>query len=359
MTELKLEMIFSMELRSRIRGRTMITGWGVVGIGNHADKVFGPAINGSDNANFIAVCSRSIERAETFATKHGVKRVYDSYEKMLADPEVEIIYVATPNNLHAWYVIQAAEAGKHVLCEKPMATTEQDCVKMIAACRRHGVKLGIDFQNRYHPAHVEARRFVQNGTVGKILVARAQYCRGDMKGRWQGWRNDPTTGSGALASNGLHPVDLLRFILNSEITEVQAMCPIQTNYHQVDEMVYAILKFQNGVYGVVISGILAPRSDNDLVLYGSKAKVTCRGTVGMPLGGEMLVEGDTLKIQMSFPTADPILGNYIRVVEAFSRSVQNNTEPAISGDNGLQMVRIANAILESSKEGRAVKIEAR
>ncbi|MFC1943698.1 Gfo/Idh/MocA family protein [Chloroflexota bacterium] len=336
----------------------MTVGWGIIGIGIHANSYMAPAISRAANTKFVAICHRSMERAKEFATKHGVERAYDSFEKMLDDPKVDVVYVATPNNLHAQYTIQAAEAGKHVLCEKPMALTETECEHMIEACNKNKVKLGIDFQLRYHPAHAEAHRLIQDGKIGEIYVVKAQYCHGFMHGHWEGtWRDEPNiTGAGALSAIGVHPIDLLRFLLDSEVEEVHALCAIQTPYHIVDEMVYAILKFRNGVHGVVIAGLLAPRSDNDVVLYGSQAKITCKGTVGMPLQGELLVEGDVINLRMAFPTNDLTPGNYIRVVEAFNNCIEENTELDISGYNGLQMVRISNAILESSHQGKAVRI---
>ena len=162
-------------------------------------------------------------------------------------------------------------------------------------------------------------------------------------------------GGGALMGTGLHPIDLLRFLLDSEVEEVRALCDPATN--TIDEMVYVILKLQNGVHGTIISGFIAPRSDDDVVLYGNQAKVTCKGTVGMPLRGELLVEGDSINLRMAFPTNDPLPGNYIRVIEAFNRCIEENTESDISGYNGLQMVRIANAILESNRKGKAVKVQ--
>jgi len=339
----------------------MVIGWGVIGIGSHANRFMGPAISKAANTRFVAACSRSMERAKEFAAKHSVERVYESFEKMLEDPEVDAVYVATPNNLHAQQAIQAAEAGKHVLCEKPMALTEADCERMIETCDKNGIKLGIDFQNRYHPAHVEAHRLVQEGKVGKIYVAKAQYCHGFTRGfihsLWQGgWRTDLSIGGGgALMGTGLHPIDLLRFLLDSEVEEVRALCDPRTS-DTIDEMVYVILKLQNGVHGMIISGFIAPRSDDDVVLYGNQAKVTCKGTVGMPLRGELLVEGDSINLRMTFPTNDPLPGNYIRVIEAFNRCIEENTESDISGYNGLQMVRIANAILESNRKGKAVKV---
>ena len=339
----------------------MLIRWGIIGIGRHVGRFMAPALNQAANTKVVAVCSRSMEKAKNFATQYGVERAYGSLAKMLDDPEFDVLYVSTPNSLHAQHTIQAAEAGKHVLCEKPMALTEADCERMIEACNKNGVKLGIDFQNRYHPAHVEARRLVQDGKVGKIYVAKAQYCHGFTRGfihsLWQGgWRTDfSMAGGGALMGTGLHPIDLLRFLLDSEVEEVQALCDPKTP-DAIDEMVYAILKLQNDVHGVIISGFIAPRSDDDVVLYGNQAKVTCKGTVGMPLRGELLVEGDSINLRMAFPTNEPLPGNFIRVIEAFNRCVEENTEPDITGYNGLQMVRIANAILESSRKGKVVKV---
>ncbi|MFC1978199.1 Gfo/Idh/MocA family protein [Chloroflexota bacterium] len=336
----------------------MTIGWGIIGIGIHANSYMAPAISKAANTKLAAICHRSLERAEEFATRHGIERAYESFEEMIDDPKVDVVYVATPNNLHAQHTIQAAEAGKHVLCEKPMALTEADCARMIEACNKNKVKLGIDFQLRYHPAHTEARRLIQDGKIGEIHVVKAQYCHGFMQGHWKGtWRDEPgIAGASALSAVGVHPIDLLRFLLDSEVEEVQALCTTQTPYHILDEMVYAILKFQNGVHGVVIAGILAPRSDNDVVLYGSQAKITCKGTIGMPLQGELLVEGDVIDLRVAPPASDPVSGNYIRVVEAFNNCIEENKESDISGYNGLQMVRISNAILESSRRGKAVRI---
>ena len=199
----------------------MTIGWGIIGIGIHANSYMAPAISKAANTKLVAVCHRSMERAGEFAAKHGVERAYESFEKMIADPEVDVVYVATPNNLHARHTIQAAEAGKHVLCEKPMALTEADCASMIEACNKNKVKLGIDFQLRYHPAHTEAHRLIQVGKIGVIYVVKAQCCRGFMRGHWEGtWRDELSiTGAGALSAMGVHPIDLLRFLLDSEVEE--------------------------------------------------------------------------------------------------------------------------------------------
>ncbi len=335
----------------------MPIGWGILGTGSLAKNHMGPAIGKAVDTKLVAVCDVRLDVAQEFAGRNGVERAYDSLEKMLEDPEMEVLLIATPNNQHAEQTLRAAEAGKHVLCEKPMALTVADCDRMIEACEKHHVKLGVDFQNRYHPAHIEARRLIQSGAAGEINVVEAKYCRGSFRGFNKGWRIDPRiAGAGALMGQGLHPIDLLRFLLNSEVREVRALTDEAPPLRPVDDMNYIILTFDNEAHGVVISGILAPRPDNDAVLYGEKAKITCKGTVGMWLRGDLVVEGDAFNMRMTFPSNDsPEL--YIRVVEDFNRCILENTKPMISGENGLQMVRITNAVLESSRQGRAVRIE--
>ncbi|MFC2021613.1 Gfo/Idh/MocA family protein [Chloroflexota bacterium] len=336
----------------------MSIGWGIIGIGTHAGLRMAPALRRAADTQRVAVCSRSLERANDFASKYGFMRAYDNLPEMLKDSQLDVLYVATPNSLHAEHTMQAAEAGKHVLCEKPMAITENDCQQMIASCEKNNVKLCMCFQNRYHPAHVEAHRLIQAGEIGKIYAAKAQYCHGRGRGLFGqgGWRSDLSmAGGGALMGTGLHPIDLLRFLLDSEVEEIRALCDPSTP-NTLEDMVYAFLKFQNGAHGVVVAGNLVFRSDNDAVLYGSEAKITCKGTVGMPLQGELFVEGDSINLRMAFPTDDIVSGCYIQVVEAFNRSIEENTELSNSGYNGLQMVKIANALLESSRLGKAVKI---
>lgn len=338
----------------------MVLGWGIIGAGNIAERAMGPALNRAANTRLAAVCSRSMDKAQAFAAKHKVDKAYDSLEKMLAEPALDAVYIATPNSLHASQTILAAQAGKHVLCEKPMALTVRDGERMIDACNRNNVKLGVVFQNRYHPAHFETRRYIQSGALGEIDLASAQACRGFARGsHWSGWRIDPgMTGAGAIVAVAVHPIDLLRYLLDSEVREVQAMTDETPPERPVDEMVYSVLKFSNGVHATVVAGILVPRYDNDVLFYGSKAKITCKGTLAVPLRdrtSELTVESDSFEMKMTFPhnsTADKM----VRLVEDFNKCIIENTEPGVSGYNGLQMVRIATALQESSRQRKAVAI---
>lgn len=333
-------------------------GWGIIGLGNHVEQRMLPALKKASYSKIVAVCSRSLEKAQHFARLYEIEFAYDSFTKMLENQNINALLIATPNYLHAEQTVMAANAGKNVLCEKPMALTEADCERMIEVCSKKKVKLSVVFQNRYHPAHVEVHHLIQSGELGEISLAKAQYCT-SMLGKIlkQGWRSDiNAAGGGALMGTGLHPIDLMRFLLDSEIIEIRAFCEPQPSANTVDEMIYLISKFSNGTTGIVISGALF-RSDNDVVLYSNRAKVVCKGTLGMSAEGELIIEGDSLDNCMSFPTDNPSFATYVSLMEAFNRCIQENTEPDITGYDGLQMCRIANAVLESSRLGKAIEID--
>jgi 1,5-anhydro-D-fructose reductase (1,5-anhydro-D-mannitol-forming) len=128
-------------------------GWGIVSTGNHPDRKIVPAMNISDDTNVVAAYSRDMGRAEAFAQKHGIANAYDSLDDLLANPDVDAVFISSPNFVHASQTIAAAEAGKHVLTEKPMAVSVNEAADMVRACRDNGVKLGVGFQLRFHPGH--------------------------------------------------------------------------------------------------------------------------------------------------------------------------------------------------------------
>ena len=337
----------------------MTIGWGIIGVGSIVEHQIAPALSKAANTKLVAICDSDVTKVKNFAAQHDVEGAYDSYDKMLKDPQLDVVYIGTPNHLHAQQTIMAAEAGKHVLCEKPMALTVADCEHMIEACEKHNVKLAIDFQNRFSPAVVQARRLIADGEVGEIVVVRAQGCHFAAElsqapnypgaGRWR--MNAATAGAGALMGVGVHYFDLLRYILSSEVEDVIAVCEPQGT-GVLDDMEYAILKFANGTRGLVITGVRVPRSDNGIVLYGMKAKVTCKVYRGQD---ELLVEGDSINERASYPSPDSPR-RYTVVIEHLNKCIAEDTEPISSGRDGLEMVRITDAILESSRTRKAVKI---
>src|SRR5258707_15445675 len=206
-------------------------GWGIVSTGKHPDVKIAPAMAAADGGELVGVYSRDQHRAEAFAQKHDARVAYSQLGDLLKDSRVDGIFVASPNALHADHVVQAAEAGKHVLCEKPMATTIADAVRMLKACRRAGVTLGVAFNLRQHPAHIRARELVAAGTLGRIVLAQAQWAFG-VRGRDGSPPRTPLTqwgdtpgligGASTMMGTGVHPVDPLRFVPGPGVDEIAA-----------------------------------------------------------------------------------------------------------------------------------------
>lgn len=334
--------------------------WGIIGPGEIADRGFAPALAKAKGSELHSVFGRNLNRTRAFADKFGAAKAYVSIKEFLEDPALEAVYIATPNSLHAGQAVEAAKAGKHVLCEKPMTTSVADAERMLEACNANGVQVGVVFQNRYHPAHVQAREVIASGELGEIQFVSAQLCRGFDRGRWEGWRNDPhVSGSGAIVAQSVHPIDLLRFLLGSEIVKVQAMSDADPPERPIEEIVFTTLLFEGGVHASVVAGQILPRYDNDIVVYGSRAKVTLKGTLGVPLNnrdGELTVEGTAAFDGKTHFSMSSVPDKVAKLIENFADCVAARREPEVSGRNGLQMVRVAIALQESCLTGHAVSV---
>src|SRR5215470_11359742 len=252
-------------------------GWGIVSTGKHPDVKIAPAMATADGGEIVGVYSRDQHRAEAFAQKHDAHAAYSQLGDLLKDPRVDGVFVCSPNALHVEHVVQAAEAGKHVLCEKPMATTIADAVRMLTACRRAGVTLGVAFNLRQHPAYIRARQLVAAGTLGRIVLAQAQWAFG-VRGRDGSPPRTPLTqwwdtpeligGASTMMGTGVHSVDLLRFVLGAEVDEVTAVTDGQTVARPLEQLACLTLRFGNGTLGQVVASRLLPDSRNDFRVYG-------------------------------------------------------------------------------------------
>lgn len=335
--------------------------WGIIGLGDIAERNFLPALAKAADAQLVSVYSRSADKGKAFITQYGVPRAYDALDKMLADTELDAVYIASPNAIHADQSIAAARAGKHVLCDKPMALSVADGERMILAAEDNKVRLDVAFRLRYHPAHMEARRRVQSGVLGEIQLVKAQNFVGGARPYWSrlGWRNDPAiAGSGSIVAQAVHPVDLLRYLIDSEIIEVRCITDEALPLRPTDECTVSVFKFANGALAQVASGAVVPRSDNDAVLYGSKAKISCFGTLGRNEPSrtqEVVIDSDAPQVRVPFADDTPITRT-TRLIDDFNRSITQGGETVMSAQNGLQMIRIADAMQASSKHGRAVKV---
>lgn len=342
----------------------MAFGWGIVSTGLHPENKIAPAINAAAGAELVAVCSRDQGRADAFAARHGAKAAYDSLEALLVDRRVDGVFISSPNSLHAAQAIRAAQAGKHVLCEKPMTTTLADAVAMVRACREQGVKLGVGFELRHNPGHVLARDLVADGSLGRITLAQGQWGFGSRgqetfpprEGLRQWW-DDPEAigGASTLMGTGVHVMDLLRFVLGQEIAEVAAITDGQTADRPLEQIAALSLRFSSGTLGTLVCGRLLPDTRNDLALYGINGRFTSRETIWEAQKGDIEVVSDSVNRAETYP--ENYLGNFIAQMEDFQQAVADDQPPAATGEDGLRVVETTLAAIESARTGRTVKID--
>jgi 1,5-anhydro-D-fructose reductase (1,5-anhydro-D-mannitol-forming) len=348
----------------------MAIGWALVSPGKHANSLVAPAISRAEDTQLVAVCSRDQARAEAFAAKHGAQVAYTSLEALVADTRVDVVFIAAPNFLHAPYTTIAAQAGKHVLVEKPMAVRVDEAVEMVRTCRAHGVKLGVGFHLRHHPGHQEARRLIGEGVLGTITLVQAQW-GGGIRGRTEiplevfrearsgprsTWWVEPegVGGAWAMMAMGTHGVDLLHFLLGQDIVEVAALTDGQRQDSPLERLATMCVRFNGGALGTVCCGSKMPDSKNDATLYGSHGRMVLGDSLRTALQGSLEVVSDTVNTTVSYP--QDALALYTRQVEAFNQAIQRDMEPIASGLDGLRVVQVTVAMVESASTGRAVQI---
>ncbi|MGH7863292.1 MAG: Gfo/Idh/MocA family protein [Candidatus Dormibacteraceae bacterium] len=328
----------------------MKLGWGVVSTGAASDRLVGPGINAESDSRIVAVYSREREKADAYAAKHGADHAYTSYEELLSDAAVNVVYIASPNGLHAEQAIQAAEAGKHVFCEKPLALNATDARRVIEACKKAGVKLGVDFQTRHYAPIQEAVRLIREGVVGELRVLQIECCA--PSGALKGWRTDTAlSGMGAVNNLAVHPLDLARYLVGSEVAEVVAL----TNAGRSDELetiALMTMRFKNGALAYVNGSQSVPNPRPDMDLYGSAGRISGRSTTRPFMDGELLVVSGGEERSTPFSTKD----GFQRAIASFNQSVLNNTEPNASGEDGLRSVELVDAIAKSARTGAVVTL---
>jgi 1,5-anhydro-D-fructose reductase (1,5-anhydro-D-mannitol-forming) len=342
----------------------MALGWAIISTGMHPDNKIAPAINAAVSSELVAVYSRDKVRAEVFAQKHGAQAAYDSLAALLEDSRVEAVFVASPNALHAPQTRQAAQSGKHVLTEKPMSTTLEDAVGMVQECRRHGVKLGVGFQLRQHPGHILARQLIAQGALGRVTLAQGQWgfgVRGQgppppRSGLRQWWDQPDLIGNAStVMGTGVHVIDLLRYLLGQEVTEVAAITDGQTAEQPLEQLAAMSLRFSGGAVGTVCCGRVLPDSHNDFTIYGSDGRITGRATLWEARQGRVDVISETVNRTEVSPGG--YLGNFVAEIEDFHQAIEEDREPAASGVDGLRVVEATLAMIQSARTGRTVRIK--
>jgi len=328
-------------------------GWGLIGTGRIADERILPGINAHAGNELVGVVSRDKGRAKTFAEKFGARHAYTSYEDLLRNPDVTVVAIHTPNSQHAEQIIAAARAGKHVFCDKPMTTSTADAERALRECEKAGVRLAINFHNRFMPPFIETRRIIESGEIGKVHLVQMEASPGARPGGRLGtWRLDPATaGLGTTYSIGVHVYDILRYLLASEVEMVSAF--FDTPRGVMEETNVTLLRFANGALVQLSVHENSPFPHNDFVIYGSQGRITGRGVTRSRAGGVLEVvtgKGETRTKEFDAINA------HGACIAACSDALLAGREVIPSGIDGLRSVQITDAMARSAHDGVHVRL---
>lgn len=328
----------------------MSIGWGLIGIGAIADLSIAPAISGYTESHVAAVCSRSADRARSFGAKHEASATYDDYADMLADPEVDIVYIASPNALHTEHTLAAVAAGKHVLVEKPMALESADARRMVDAAAANAVMLGVGFHLRHKETARAGRRAVADGLLGDVFYAEMAIAAGKALYPYDTWRAEPAlAGGGSLLHQGVHAVDLAAFLCGQPVVEVTCMTDLAVE----EDVFVGTCRLADATLVNMVSHSKRPGTRPDWTVFGTAGWLDARG-------GTSPAPGDTVELHDDSGTstlASSPESAYVSEVVAFTDAVRGVAELNGDGADGLHAVYVAEALYRSATDKRVAAVE--
>lgn len=335
---------------------------GVIGCGSIARYRHLAEYQAHENVEITAVCDVVQERALEMAEKFGAA-AYTDYQELLKNGEIEAVSICTPNALHAPMSITALQSGKHVLCEKPMATSLAEAEAMIEAAKVNKKKLMIAHNQRFVPSHDKAHELIQAGDLGRIYSFRTAFGHGGPEG-WSidganSWFFDKKQAFiGAMGDLGVHKTDLMRFLLNEEFTEVAAF--IETNAKQntdVDDNAVFILKTENGIIGTLAaSWSYGAKEDNSTIIYGEKGILRLEDDPDHSLIIHY-TNGQTVKENLGGIQTNEEGGQEDSgVITRFVKSILLDTVPPVNGDEGMKSLKVILGALDSNKTKKIITL---
>lgn len=303
--------------------------WGLIGCGDISRKRVAPALRDANFSQLVAVSRARSDLAEAFAREFGAQQAYADWHELLRDTGIDAVYLATPVNLHAEQTIAAAETGKHVLCEKPMALAPEDCERMIAACSSNGVKLGIAYYRRFYPAIRRMKEIIASGEVGRpvLIEANAFERFNPAPGADRAWLVDPIqSGGGPMMDFGCHRIEIMLDLLGP-VAATRSVTAKVLFERPVEDTAIAVFSFASGAQGVLKVTHAARDSQDSLDLFGSE------GSIRVPV----LNEG-TLRIRTAggerIEQHPPHANLHQPLVEDFIAAVLDGREPEVDGAAG-------------------------
>jgi 1,5-anhydro-D-fructose reductase (1,5-anhydro-D-mannitol-forming) len=328
--------------------------WGLVGASTIAREWVVPAMRQLGH-EVAAVHSSSRERGAAYARDLGIPVAHDDLGALLADPAIDAVYVSTTNELHERQAVAAAGAGKHVLCEKPLALDLAAARRIVDACAEAGVVLATNHHFRNGSWNRAARRAIAEGAIGRPLSARiAQAFL--LPEHLHGWRlGEPARGAGAILDLTPHTADTLRFVLDAEIEQVVAASASQSlGRDGVEDAVMGVLRLSNGVLASFYDAFNAPAAGSPLEINGSEGTLVIADALDERLIARGVLRRDGREQPFDFEPPEDV---YVYGLRRFAAAVAGEGTPAASGEDGLRSLAVALAVREAAASGNATTME--
>jgi predicted dehydrogenase len=327
-------------------------GWALVGLGSLSEKQIAPALQKTQHCRLAGIVTGTPEKAQRWRQRYDIPErnvySYDTIAKMAGNPDIDVVYIVTPNALHAQQTIAAAKAGKHVFCEKPMAVSVDECQRMIAACKAADRMLGVGYRCQFEPHHLECIRLAREKEFGDLRVIESNF--GFPLGDPNQWRiKKALSGGGALMDVGVYSLQATRYISGEEPVLISAF-ESKTDpkkFVDVDETMTWQATFPSGVLANCstsfnASGMNRFRAHTQKGWFGLEPAFNYGGIKGARSDGKPL----------EFPAID----HFAAEMDDFSQCILNKRPSKVSGEEGLRDIKIMMAIYESARTGKTVKV---
>ncbi len=330
--------------------------WAIIGAGDIASDRFAPALKKSKNSELVAVIDKNVEVAKALARKFGAEHSSSNVNDLLWMEDVMAVYVATWPSAHCENVTVAASAGKHVLCEKPLAMTLDECDRMIEACKRNHVKLMVGYVMRFNNAHAMVKKMIQDGHIGDVMIAKADFFT-PLRLRW-GSGFDKTFkfdrlkgGGGVLMDIGIHLVDLIRYLTQQDITSVSSYHTNLAYGTQVEDTATIAFQLKNGSLGSINLSWGISGGRNGVELYSEIGAIISEGSIGRAPEHQLV----RLLRDRTWEKFD-LEGNdaYFDELQYFEKCLYEGHYPEADGYEGKRDLEVILAAYESMREGRSV-----
>jgi 1,5-anhydro-D-fructose reductase (1,5-anhydro-D-mannitol-forming) len=331
-----------------------MTGWGLIGASTIAREWMIDAIRAT-GGEVVSVMSSDVERGAAYAKEQGIARSVTTLDALLSDLDVQSVYISTTNELHAAQAIAAARAGKHVLCEKPLALSLADARAMVRAAQEAGVVMGTNHHLRNAASHRAMRDAIAAGRIGRPLAARVFHAV-FLPPHLQGWRLDrPEAGGGVILDITVHDADTLRFVLGDDPVEAIAMRQSGgMGRAGLEDAVMGVLRFKSGVIAQFHDGFTTKFAETGFEVHGTDGSLVARNVMTQrPVGSVML---RTAAGEQALPL-DP-RNLYETALDAFHAAIAGRGQPSATGEDGIWSLATGLAVVEAARSGRAVAIDA-